>query len=812
MLQDIPKDVRYGIRTLLRNRGFTAVALITLALGIGATAAMFSVVDAVLLRPLPYRDPGRLVLFFEDLSKLGDPRTRVSPPDYLDLKARKQLFEDVAAVNETSFNLGGNTGGAKQLNGALVTYNLFSVLGVQPLRGRTFLSSEDRPGESHVVLLSFQLWQNRFAGDPGIIGQSLQLNGEPYTVAGIMPAGFSFPDKEMNPIDVWTPRAFTSRDLAARRGRYLLVVGRLRQGVSLGQVNAGLRVLASQITRQYPNDMRDVSRFFAEPLQESNTHEVKRALLILLFAVGFILLIACANVANLLLSRAAGRRREIALRAALGAGRARILVQLLTESSLLAAMGGVLGGCLAVISFAFLKHLIPADLSHFAPLRFSLPVFAFTISICLASSLLFGLAPALQISKANLNEALREGGRGAVGSRHLLGSAFVAAEIGLSLMLLIGAGLLLKSFSKLRHVDPGFQPAHVLTLDFDMGEPKYRDWHIRTRFLEQVLEGVRAIPGVKNAGFAGDLPFTSKGWTEEMTPEGASARRDVPANVVYVVITPGYLEALRVPLIQGRFFNSSDREDTALVAIINRKAAQDFWPNQDPIGKRLKFGRFDTGNPWIQVVGVTADVKHAGLDEPSRDEVYNPYLQAKTSLQWQRFLVVRTSGDPMGILKDLRQISATADRDEPLNHVMTMSDLVGRETSQIQTQTALLSGLAVLALIMASVGIYGVMAYLVTQRTQEIGVRMALGAQKRQVLGMVLKRGMTLTLFGAIAGISAAFAVARLMTSLLFGISPTDTSVMAGGAILLIFVALVACLVPAFRAASIDPIEALRGE
>ncbi|HWF45911.1 MAG TPA: ABC transporter permease, partial [Bryobacteraceae bacterium] len=717
MLQDIAKDVRYGIRTLLRNRGFTAVALITLALGIGATAAMFSVVDAVLLRPLPYRDPSRLVLFFEDLSKLGNPRARVSPPNYLDLKTQKQLFADVAAVNETSFNLGGNTGSAKQLNGALVTYNLFSVLGVRPLLGRTFLPAEDRPGESHVVLLSFQLWRNRFAGDRGIIGRSLRLSGEPYTVVGIMPAGFSFPDKEINLIDVWTPRAFTSRELAARRAPYLLAVGRLRQGISLGQVNAELRVLASQIAREYPNDMRDVSRFFAEPLQESNTHEVKRALLMLLFAVGFILLIACANVANLLLSRAADRRREIALRASLGADRARILVQLLTESSLLAAIGSILGSCLAVISFAFLRHLIPADLSHFASLHFSLPVFAFTISICLASSILFGLAPALQISKANLNEALREGGRGAVGSRHLLGSALAAAEIALALMLLIAAGLLLKSFSKLRHVDPGFQSAHVLTLDFDMGEPKYRDWHTRTRLLEQVLEGVRAIPGVENAGFAGDLPFTSKGWIEEMTPEGATSSRDVPANVIYVVITPGYLEALRVPLIRGRFFNSSDREDTALLAIVNQKAAQDFWPDQDPIGKRLKFGRLDTSNPWIQVVGVTADVKHAGLDEPLRDEVYSPYLQAKTSLQWQRFLVVRTSGDPMGVLKELRQITAAIDRDEPLNHVMTMSDLVDRETSQIQMQTALLSGLAALALIMASVGIYGVMAYLVTQRT-----------------------------------------------------------------------------------------------
>lgn len=812
MLSDIQKDIRFGIRTLLRNRGFTTVALLTLALGIGATTAMFSVVDAVLLRPLPYRDPGRLVTFFEDLAQLGDPRARVSPPTYLDLKAQKQIFQDVAALNETSFNLSGIGSNATQLNGILATHNLFSVLGAKPLFGRTFLPEEDRPGANRVVLLSYALWRSRFGGNPRIIGQTLRLNDEPYAVVGVMPPGFSFPEKEVNPIDVWTPRAFTAQELAARRARYLLVIGRMQPGVSLDKVNADLQILAGQDARQYPNDMQGVSRFFAESLQASDTHEVKRSLLMLLFAVGFILSIACANVANLLLSRAAARGREIALRAALGAGRTRIIGQLLTESALLSTFGGVVGTVLAVASFASLKYLIPADLSHSVSLRFNVPVFIFTVLICLASSFLFGLAPALQISKTDLNEALREGGRGSTASRGLLANVFVAGEIALSLMLLAGAGLLVKSLYKLQLVNPGFQPSHVLTLDFDMAEPRYRDWNFRMQFQKRVLERVRAIPGVQSAGLTGDLPLTSNAWNEEITPERSTTLRDRPTNVICGVITPGYLEALGVPLIRGRFFDNRDGEHAPLVALINQKAAQDFWPNQDPIGKRLKLGRLDSGNPWLQIVGVTGDVKHAGLNKPIRDGIYCPYLQAKNTLQWQRFLVVRTNGDPLRILKELRHGLASVDSAEPLNHVLTMTEMIEHETAQGRVETTLLGALAALALLMASVGIYGVMAYLVTLRTQEIGVRMALGAQKMQILGMMLKRGLALISVGAVVGLCAASGLTRLIKSLLFGVSPTDIGVLACVTGLLVLAATLACLIPAHGAASVDPIEALRTE
>jgi putative ABC transport system permease protein len=811
-IENFRRNIGFGFRQLRRNPGFSSVAILIIALGIGATTAMFSVVDAVLLRPLPYRDPHRLVTFFEDLGRIGYPRARVSPPTYLNLKAQRQVFQDVAAVNESAFNLSGNNSGAQQLNGILATYNLFSVLGVNPLLGRTFLPQEDQPGANQVVVLSYAFWQSRFGGDAGIIGQTLRLNAEPFTVIGVMPPGFSFPEKEFNSVDLWTPRAFTSEELTPHRGRYLLVVGRLNSGVNLNQVNAGLRILADQEIREYPDDMQGVSRFFAEPLQQSDTHEAKSGLLMLLLAGGFIFLIACANVANLLLSRAAARRREIALRAALGAGRGRIISQLLTESGLLSITGGILGTCLAVASFGLLKYLVPADLSHSTLLHFNLPVLVFTILICLGSSFLFGLAPALQISKTDLNEALREAGRGSTISKHVLGNTFVAAEIALSLMLLVGCGLLLKSLYKLPQVDPGFQSTHVLTLDFDMAEPRYRDWNVRMKFQKQLLEQVRALPGVESAGLTGDLPLTSKGWNEDVTPEGSSAHRDRPANVIYGVITPGYLEALGVRLLHGRYFDDRDGENAPLVAIVNQKAAQDFWPNQNPIGKRLKLGRLDSNHPWLQVVGVTADVRHAGLIEPAREGVYCPYLQARSTLQWQRFLVVKTNADPLGILGELRRVAVSIDAEEPLNHIMTTTDMLERETAQNRMRTTLLGVLAGLALIMASAGIYGVMAYLVAQRTQEIGVRMALGAQKKSILGMVLKRGLRLASIGTIVGVCGAFALTRLLGSLLFGVSPTDIGVLACVTGVLALAATLACLVPAQRAASIDPIEALRTE
>ena len=817
LLETVCKDASYAIRQLRKSPAFSMTALLTLALGIGVTTAIFSVVDTVLLRPLPYRDPHRLVSFFVDLSQHGYPRARVSQMEYLGFKAQKRLFQDVAAFNETAFNLNGN-GGAKQLDGILTTYNLFSVLGVSPLLGRTFLPEENRPGANHVVLMSYGFWQSEFGGNRKILGHTIWLNGESYTMIGVMPPGFVFPEKRlteagadaMKPIDVWTPLAFAAREL--RWARYLLAVGRLRPGVSLDEVNAALRLLAVQDARQYPNEMEAVSRFFAESLQQSDTHEVRRGLLLLLCAVAFILLIACANVANLLLSRATVRRREIGIRMALGAHRGRVLRQLLTESVLLSVAGGTLGTALAVISFALLKRLIPPDLSPLMALHLNLQVFAFAIVICLASSLVFGLAPALQISKADLNETLRESARGTTASKQLLGNGLVAGEIALSLMLLVGAGLLLKSLANVRRVDPGFQPAHVLTLDFDMAEPRYRDWTVRTRFIERVLERVRTLPSVESAGFAGGLPLVSRGWTEEVTPENSVAWHDLPANPIYRVVTPGFLETLRTPLIHGRFFDSRDRENSTTAALINRKAAEDFWPNQDPIGKRIKFGKQNSDDAWMQVIGVVGDVRHSALTDAPRQEIYCPYLQARSSLQWQRFLAVRTSSDPLRIVSELRRIASDLDPDEPLNHVTLLSNIVEGETQQNETQSMLIGSFAGLALAIATLGIYGVMAYLVTQRTREIGVRIALGAQKNQILLLVLRRGWTIIVIGTSIGLFGACVLTRLLKGLLFGVSPTDAGIMAAVAILLMLTATCACVAPARRAASVDPVGALRME
>ena len=807
------QDLRFGLRMLRKSPVFTAVAVLTLTLGIGATTAMFSVVDALLLRALPYRDPHRLVSFFEDLAKLGYPRICVSPRTYLDLKAQTRVFEDVAALNETGFNFSRGTTGARQLSGALVTYNLFAVLGAQPLIGTTFLAEEDQPGANHVALLSFSLWQSEFAGNERIIGQTIRLNDEPYTVKGVMPPGFSFPDKEISPVQVWAPRAFTSQELAARSARYLIAVGRLRPGISLEEANAELDVLASQDIRQYRSDMLGVSRFFAEPLQESNTHDSKRGLIILMTAVGLILLIACSNVANLLLSRSADRRAEIVVRAAIGASTSRIVRQLLAESALLSVLGGVLGSCVAISSFALLKHLIPEDLQHTTSLTFNLSVFGFSVLVSLASSFLFGLAPARQIAKVDLSEALREGGRGSAGSRQKVSDLFVVTELALSLVLLVCAGLLLKSLGNLRRVDTGFQTAHVLTLNFDLAEPKYRDWLQRTQFLDRVLEGTRKLPEVQSAGLTGGMPLTSKGGLrEEVTPEGSSTWNEIPATMVYRVISPGFLETLRIPLVRGRLFDSRDREQGPQVAIINQKAAQDFWPNQDPIGKRLKFGRADSNSPWLQVVGVTHDVKEVGLDEPTRYEVYRPYLQSTDSWEWPRFLVVRTAIEPLQVQEELQRLVARIDPEEPLNDLMTMNEIVDRQTSQTATQASLLSGLATLALIMAAVGIYGVMSYSVSQRSHEIGIRMALGAHGGNILSLILGHGAGLAAAGVGIGITAAFAGTRLMSTLLFGVSPFDPFTFIGVALLLMFVALTACYFPAHHAMRVDPMIALRYE
>jgi len=808
-MRTLIQDLRYGLRLLARSPGFTAIALLTLTLGIGATAAIFSVVDAVLLRALPYRDPQRLVSVFEDASAVGFPRNTPAPGNYADWKAQTQIFEDVAAISGGAYSLTGSGNNPEELYGAAVTQNLFTVLGTKPAFGRVFLPEEDRPGAAHVALISRGLWMRRFAGDPGLVGRAIVLNGEKYTVVGVMSAGFAYPSSST---DLWTPMAFTPRRLTERGSHYLQVVARLRTGVTVEQANAGLQVLCKRLAQAYPGTNAGITRFFTEPLQDTYTQGARAGLIVLMAAVGCILLIACANIANLLLSRATGRQREIAVRTALGAARSRIVRQMLTESALLAAGGGSLGILLADWCFNFLKNLIPADLSRSVSVGLDLRVLAFAVAISLAASLLFGLAPALQVSRTDWNGVLKEGGRGSVGPRRgILRNLLVIGEVALSLMLLVGSGLLLESFAKLRGVDPGFRGDGVLTLRL-YDAAKYRDFAKRSEFFARVLERVRALPGVQAAGFTSALPLTWDGGTNGFTPEGIAPRHDVNWDANNRVVTPGYFEAMRIPLRRGRRFQETDGPDAPPVAIINETMARKFWPSQDPLGKRFKFGDPDDKMPWHRIVGIVADVHQMRLNEPPRQEMYFPYWQAKDNWMVPRDLALHTTGDPLSLAGAVRQAVWSIDKDQPVSNVMTLDDLLDQEVAQRRVQAALLGGFAALALILACVGIYGVLSYLVTQRTREIGVRVALGASASDVFRTVAGQGMTLAALGIAAGLAGALALSRLLGSLLFGVGAGDPVAYAGAVVVFGAVALAACYFPARRAAHVDPMVTLRYE
>jgi putative ABC transport system permease protein len=673
-----------------------------------------------------------------------------------------------------------------------------------------FLSEEDRPGGPRVVLISHGLWQRRFAGDPGIVDRAIVLNGEKCTVVGVMPAGFAYPSHD---IDLWTPMAFTSQQLTERGAHYLQVVARLRAGVTLAQANAGLQVLCKRLARAYPDTNAGIRRFFAEPLQDTYTQGARTSLIVLMAAVGFILLIACANIANLLLARATGRQREIAVRTALGAARARIVRQMLTESALLAVGGGLLGILLADWCFNFLKNLIPQDLSQTVSLALDPGVLAFAVAISLASSFLFGMAPALQVSRIDLNSVLKEGGRGSAGPRRgSMRNLLVIGEVALALILLVGSGLLLESFAKLRGVDPGFRADHVLTVRVDAPITKYGDFTKRSAFFQRVLERVRALPGVEAAGLTSALPLTWDGGTNGFILEGVAPRPDVTWDANNRVVSPGYFEAMRIPLRCGRLLQESDGPDAPPVAVINETMARKFWPNQDALGKRFKFGDPGDKTPWLSIVGIVGDVRQMRLNEPPRQEMYFSYWQAKDNWMVPRDLAIRTSGDPLGLAGAVRQAVWSVDKDQPVSNVMTLNDLLDQEVAQRRVQAALLGGFAALALILACIGIYGVLSYLVTQRTREIGVRVALGASASDVFRTVAGQGMTLAGIGIAAGLAGALALARLLGSLLFGVSAGDPLTYAGAVAVFGMVALLACYFPARRAARVDPMVTLRYE
>jgi putative ABC transport system permease protein len=801
------QDVRYGLRMLAKSPGFTAAALLTLTLGIGATAAIFSVVDAVLLRALPFRDPARLVAVYEDVSRWGFPRNTPAPGNYADWKAQTQIFEDVAATAYQAYNLSGKGEDPEKLQGEKATHNLFSVLGVTPELGRIFTADEDRPGFEHLALISHELWTRRFGQDRKVIGREMLLNNEKYTIIGVLPPGFHFAEKNE---DIWTPMAFTAQQLANRGGHYLNVVARLQPGVTVEKANAALQVLFKTRAQQRLEDLEVMDRFFAEPLQVSYTFEVRRGLIVLMAAVGFILLIACANIANLLLSRAAGRRRELAVRTALGANRARLVRQLLTESVLMAAAGGALGILLADWCFVFLKNLIPEDLSRMIALTLDFRVLAFAVAVSLVSSILFGLAPALQISGIDLNEVLKQGGRGNTGPRRsLFRNLLVIGEVALSLVLLVGSGLMIESFSNLRGLNPGFRADHVLTMRLEVPETKYGTFASRTQFFQTVLERVRTIPGVKAAGFTSALPLTWKGGTSSFTPEHVVLPKGLPNDANDRVVSPGYFEAMRIPIRKGRLFDEHDGAHAVPVVIINETMARKFWRNQDALGRRMQYHH---DGPWIQIVGIVADVRQMGLNELPRQEMYFPYWQAEQNWMVPRDLAIRTAGDPLALVASVKRTIASIDHDQPTSDIKTMDQWLDEEVASRQIQTTLLGSFAALALILACVGIYGVLAYVVTQRTQEIGLRVALGADSSSIFRAVARQGMSLAGTGIALGVAASLAVSRLLQSLLFDVKPTDPATYLAASVVFDVVALLACYIPARRAAKVDPLVALRYE
>jgi len=808
------QDIRYGFRGLWRNPGFSIVAALSLALGIGANTAIFSVVNAALLRPLPFHDPDRLVMVWEDASFAGFPRNTPAPANYADWKSQNHVFEDMGALAINSFNLTGD-GEPEKIDSYEVTANFFSMLGVKPALGRGFLPGEDTPFV-RVTVLSYGLWERRYGADRGVIGQEILLNGEKYTVVGVMPAGFQFLNPE---VGLWATTAFTPEEMLANRGsHYLTVVARMKPGVTLLQADADIKTVMRRIARDYPNQAGRLDAFVM-PLREQLAGDARRPLMVLLVAVGFVLLIACANVANLSLTRAASRGRETAVRAALGAGRSRIVRQLLTESVLLSFIGAAVGLLFATWSFGFLRRLIPEGLALSTSLTIDLRALAFTLLITLLTGLIFGLAPALQASKTDLNEALKQGGgrAGPGGGSDRLRGVMVVLEVAMSLALLVGAGLLIRTFFKMLDQYSGLHPENVLTLRTQLPRGKYDEASKRNAFYDQTLERVKGLPGVVSAGYTMSVPLDWKGGTSGFWVEGRALEQAVSQGLSYDAnhrqVSAAYLQTMGIPLRKGRYFDESDSEKSMPVAIINETMARQYWPGEDAVGKRFKIGDPNESVPWLTVVGVVADVRQMGMDAPVKAEMYMPYRQMTThSFFAPRDLVVRTSVAPMSIAAAAQREIHAVDPNQPVSNIRTMEAVLDDEIGQRRLAMTLVAIFAGLALLLASLGIYGVLSYFVVQHTREIGVRLALGAQRRDILGLVIKKGMSLALIGVAIGSAAALALTRLMSSLLYEVSAADPVTFVAVAAILTMIALLACYLPARRAMKVDPIVALRYE
>jgi putative ABC transport system permease protein len=813
-MEKLIQDLRYGLRTILKQPTFTAIAVLALALGIGANTAIFSVINTVLLKPLPFVAPEKIVGVWNTAEK--EDQFSATYPDFVDWRERQQSFEYLAAYATRDFTLT-DAGEPVRLRGAMTTTELFPLLGIQPKLGRFFSAEEDKAG-GRTTILSYRMWQNYFAADPNILNASISLNGQKYNVVAVMPADFAFPLQSDPPIDLWTTTATLQEGrvpFSVQRGNHGLdVIGRLKDGVTIEQAQADMSAIVGALANQYPDTNAEFGVRVAG-LQNDLVRDFRSALWILFGAVGCVLLIACANVANLLLARATSRHKEIAVRLALGASRWRVIRQLLTESLLLSIFGGALGLLLAMWGTDLLVSLVPKGLPRVGEIGLDGRVLGFTTLISLATGLFFGLAPALQISKSGLTETLKEGGRtsGEGAHRNRVRSVLVVSEIAIALMLLVGAGLLINSFYRLQQVKPGFETTNVLSFRLSLPDAKYPEPQQVMTFYQQLVSRLQTLPGVKSVAYTTALPFSGQRGGVGFSIEGepTTSDRPFPYDTDYRTISAGYFQTMGIPQLSGRDFNERDTLDSTPVVIINEVLAKKYFPNQNPIGKRINpsFSSGERGILMREIIGIVGNVKHNNLNEELTPVVYVAHAQNTRSTLT---LAVRTTNDPTSAIAAIRSEVQALDKNLPIYSIKTLEQYISSSVAQPRFNSLLLGIFAAVALLLTIVGLYGVMSYSVTQRTHELGIRMALGAQPRDVLKLILKQGMGLTLIGITLGLAGAFALTRLAESLLFGVSATDPLTFVAVSALLLGVALVACFVPARRATKTDPMIALRYE
>jgi putative ABC transport system permease protein len=811
------QDFKYGIRMLKKSPGFTIVAVLALTLGIGANAAIFSVLNVTLFRQLPFPNPDQLMVVGESNQQVAPNRLTISPGNYIDYRDQNNSFQSLAVyriTSQTGFNLSG-VEVPERVAGAIISANMLPTLGVNPAIGRNFAPEEEKIGNHRSVILSHQLWQRQFGSDPGIVDKTIQLNGINYRVNGVMPQGFQFPTNDVltggqtlqKPVELWVPLAIPDNDWKVRGSRFLFAVGRLKPGVTPEQAQAEMKVISDRLAPLATQNKDWVGK--ANPMQKQSVDSIRFMLIVLLGAVGFVLLIACANVANLLLARAATRKEEISIRMAIGASRVRLVRQLLTESVLLALIGGVLGMLLAVWSLNLLTSLVRNKIPSIAEIGLDGRIVIFTLVVSFLTAIIFGIAPALQASKADFNETLKEGGRGSgatIGRRTR--SLLVVSEIALAVVLLIGASLLIKSFQRLADVNPGFDPSKLVAFQVSLPAAKYKDDPPIISFYQQLNERLKSLPGVASVSGTTAIPLEG---TSNYTSYIVEGKPPLPPGefllAEHIGIFPDYFKTMRVPILRGREFTPQDDVKGAPVVIVNEALAQLHWPNEDAVGKRIVIDYDD--KTAREIVGVVSNVKHFGLDVESKPEMYVPQYNYPF---YATYMVVRADSDQQPLSAAIQNEIRSLDKDLPIYNVRTMEQFVAESVAQRRFNMVLMTCFAVIAVILAAVGLYGLISYSVNQRSHEIGIRMALGARKGDILRLILGYALKLALVGIVIGVVGAFALTRVMSSLLYGVSATDPVTFVGMSLLLLVVAVLASLIPARRAMNVHPMVALRYE